>query len=69
MFQGKLEELVDQCEIKKAAKPELESIYSEIEKCLGDTAKQAREISKTAAAVMQMKVSIQDGTVVLTKSF
>lgn len=69
MFQGKLEELVDQCETKKAAKPELETVFSDVAKCLEDTSKQAREINKVAAAVMNIKVSIQDGTVVLTESF
>ena len=68
MFQSKLEELVDQCEIKKTSKPELEPVFSDVENTLGDTSKQAREISKAAAAVMNQKVSIQDGTVVLTEN-
>ena len=43
-------------------------VFSDVENTLGDTSKQAREISKTAAAVMNQKVSIQDGTVVLTEN-
>ena len=60
--------MADQCEIKKTSKPELEPIFSDVEKCLDDTSKQAREISKAAAAVVEQKINIQGGNVVLTEN-
>jgi hypothetical protein len=67
VFQAKLEELVDQYEAKKHAQPHLEPSFLDVEKCLDETGKQAREISKVTALVAEHKSSIQNGRVVLTE--
>ena len=69
MYQAKLEELVDQYELKKTCKPDLEPLFQDVEKCLGETNKQAREIGKVAAAVANHKASIQNQTVVLAGTY
>ena len=69
VFQTKLEDLVDVYEVKKETKPELEALYVDVEKCLQETSKQAREIGKLAAAVVNHKASIQNGTVALTEQY
>ena len=68
VFQGKLEDLGDMCEVQKSTKPELSSLHEDIEKCLKDTAQQVREINKVTLAVASHKNSIQNGNVALLEN-
>lgn len=69
VFQGKLEDLVDQIEIKKQSQPDLDHLQTEVEKCLDETSKQVREINKATVAVGSHKKAIENGKVVLSERY
>ena len=65
-FQGRLEDMVDQLEIKKTQKPDLVALHAEVEKCLDDTSKHVREISKAVVSAASLKQAMTSGNVVLS---
>ena len=65
-FQGKLEDLVDQLEIKKTQKSDLVAVHGEVEKTLDDTSKHVREISKAIVSAANLKQGLTGGTAVLS---
>jgi hypothetical protein len=65
-LQGKLEDLVDQLEIKKMQKPDLVAVLGDVEKTLDLTSKQVREISKAIVSAASLKKGLTGGTVVLS---
>ena len=68
-LQDKLEELADEIEAKKTAKPDLETVFVDVTKCLEETSKQAKELRKILAAVNEYKTNLGKGAVVLIEEY
>ena len=68
-LQDKLEELADEIEAKKTAKPDLETVFADVTKCLEETSKQAKELRKITAAVNEYRTNLNKGAVVLIEEY
>ena len=54
---------------QKKAKPDLETVFADVTKCLEETSKQSKELRKILAAVNEYKTNLSKGTIVLIEEY